>query len=559
MDFPAEVSAEAEAEAGKKWRSKMGKTFYTNGTILTMNEKSLYAEAVCVKDGRIFSVGTEEEVMAEREEGDKVINLNGKTMMPGFIDAHSHFTGAANAMTQCDLSFCENFSDIVREMKKFAEEKNLTEGQWIIGCNYDQNFLEEKRHPDKFVLDEISREQPVLIVHASSHMGVANSKAMEMQGLNEKTEDCPGGKYGRLENTQIPNGYMEEKAFLNFQSKLPMTSVEKLMELIGEAQTMYASYGITTIQDGMVGKPLFQLLKYAAEKGLLKLDIVGFADITALPDIFEEEQDYAERYCSHLKMGGFKIFLDGSPQGKTAWMTEPYEGEKDYCGYPIYTDETLEEYIELALRKKKQLLAHCNGDAAAEQYITQFEKAMENLGEKDSHRAVMVHAQLVREEQLKRMAEIQMIPSFFVVHTYYWGDIHIKNFGQKRGSQISPVKSAVKNNMKYTFHQDTPVVPPDMMRTVWSAVNRISKSGQRIGENQRVSVMEALKAITVYAAYQYFEENEKGTIEKGKKADFVVLSGNPLETNPKELTSLQVLMTIKENETVYKAADFNKN
>ena len=537
----------------------MAKTYYTNGTILTMNEDSLYAEAVCVKNGKILSVGTEKEVMADREAGDEVVDLHGRTMMPGFIDAHSHFAGAANSMLQCDLSFCESFSDIIKAMKKFAEERELTEEEWIIGRNYDQNFLKEKRHPDKSVLDEISRKNPVLIVHASSHMGVANSKALKIQGIDENTEDCPGGKYGRTENSRIPDGYMEEKAFLNFQSKLPMTSVEKLMELIVKAQTMYASYGITTVQDGMVGKPLFQLLKCASEQGLLKLDIVGFADITTMSDIFEKEPDYAERYCGHFKMGGFKIFLDGSPQGKTAWTTKPYKGEKDYCGYPIYTDEKLEEYIELALQKKKQLLAHCNGDAAAEQYITQFETAMGKLREKDSNRAVMVHAQLVREDQLKRMAEIQMMPSFFVVHTYYWGDIHIKNFGKERGSQISPVKSAVKNHMKYTFHQDTPVVPPDMLRTVWSAVNRISKSGQSIGKNQRVSVMEALKAITIYAAYQYFEEEEKGTIEKGKKADFVILSENPLKTEPENLTSIQVLMTVKENEVVYKTADFNKN
>lgn len=318
---------EAEAEAGKKRRIKMAKTFYTNGTILTMKENSLYAEAVCVKDGQIYSVGTEEEVMAEKEAGDQVINLNGSTMMPGFIDAHSHFVGAANAMLQCDLSFCESFKDIVKEMKKFAEERNLTEDQWIIGCNYDQNFLEEKKHPDRFILDEIGRKTPVLIIHASSHMGVANSKALELQKIDENTEDCPGGKYGRLENTRIPDGYMEEKAFLNFQSKLPMTSFEKLMELIVKAQNMYASYGITTVQDGMVGKPLFQLLKYAAQKELFKLDIVGYADITTMSEIFEEEPEYAESYCQHLKMGGFKIFLDGSPQGKTAWMTKPYEGK----------------------------------------------------------------------------------------------------------------------------------------------------------------------------------------------------------------------------------------
>ena len=244
--------------------------------------------------------------------------------------------------------------------------------------------------------------------------------------------------------------------------------------------------------------------------------------------------------------------MDGSPQGKTAWLTKPYENEKEYKGYPIHGNDELKKYICLALDKKQQLLAHCNGDAAAEQYISMFEQALRERKEKNIYRAVMVHAQLVRKDQLERMADMGMIPSFFVAHTYYWGDIHLKNFGEKRGSRISPVKDAVELKMKYTFHQDTPVVPPDMMRTVSCAVNRVSRTGQSIGENQRISVLEALKAITSYGAYQYFEENDKGTIEKGKYADFVVLDKNPLETEKENLADIKVLMTIKENKVIYK-------
>ena len=239
-------------------------------------------------------------------------------------------------------------------------------------------------------------------------------------------------------------------------------------------------------------------------------------------------------------------------------MTTPYEGDDTYCGYPIHSDEKLREYIAVALDKKQQLLAHCNGDAAAEQYISQFEKELEARGEKDSNRAVMVHAQLVRKDQLGRMKAIGMIPSFFVAHTYYWGDIHIKNFGAQRGSQISPVKDALEDGMKFTFHQDTPVVPPDMMRTVSCAVNRVSRTGQVIGENQRIPVLDALKAITSYAAYQYHEEQEKGTIAVGKYADFVVLDKNPLETDVKALADIQVLMTLKENEVVYHREEVQK-
>ena len=357
------------------------KTFYINGTILAMEEKNLYAEAVCVENGRITAVGSREEILSFRTEEDEIVDLKGAVMLPGFIDGHSHFVGTANSMTQCELSGCKDFADIVDTMKAFKEKRHISEDAWIVGCNYDHNFLAEERHPDRYVLDKISPTNPVLLIHASSHMGVTNSKGLELQGIDEHTEDRPDGKYGRIPGTRTPDGYMEEKAFLEFQAGLPMTSVEELMKLMGEAQNLYASYGITTVQDGMVGRPLFQLLKAASKMGILKLDIVGYLDIMTAADLIEEEPEYAGIYQDHLKIGGYKIFLDGSPQGKTAWMLEPYEGEREYRGYPIHSDEKLREYIALALDKKQQLLAHCNGDAAAEQYVSQFEEELKKREE----------------------------------------------------------------------------------------------------------------------------------------------------------------------------------
>ena len=216
------------------------RTFYYNGTIITMKESALYAEAVCVEDGRIRSVGDQKDVMAEMTVADQVVDLKGKTMLPGFVDAHSHFVGAANAMTQCDLSFCTNFAQIIEAMRNFAEKRKLPEDAWIVGCNYDQNFLEERRHPDRFVLDEISDTNPVALIHASSHMGVANSIGLKLQNIDEDTKDCPGGRYGRVGDTRVLDGYMEEKAFMAFQSGLPMPSMEELLQLISEAQNLYA-------------------------------------------------------------------------------------------------------------------------------------------------------------------------------------------------------------------------------------------------------------------------------------------------------------------------------
>ena len=534
-----------------KKKGEFMKTFYINGTILTMEENNLYAEAVCTENGIIQAVGTKEELLKLRSEGDRIVDLEGKTMLPGLIDGHSHFAGTANAMTQCDLSLCNSFADIIREMKNFKEKRKLSDDAWIVGCNYDHNFLAEGKHPDRFILDQISDTNPVLLIHASSHMGVTNSKGLELQGIDETAEDRADGRYGRVEGTSTPNGYMEEKVFLEFQSKLPMTSVEELMNLFREAQKLYASYGITTVQDGMVARPLFQLLKTASDMGILKLDIVGYVDIMTAAELPDEMPEYDRKYHKHLKLGGYKIFLDGSPQGKTAWMLEPYVGEESYCGYPIHSDEVLESYIRTALEKKQQLLAHCNGDAAAEQYITGFEKVLASEKSQDTYRAVMVHAQLVRREQLRRMAKLGMMPSFFVAHTYYWGDIHLKNFGIERGSRISPAKDAVDCGMKFTFHQDSPVVPPDMMRTVSCAVNRISRTGQDIGKEQRIPVLEALKAVTSYGAYQYHEEDRKGTISVGKLADFAVLDKNPLEVDPEMLAEVQVMMTVKEDQMIY--------
>lgn len=167
----------------------------------------------------------------------------------------------------------------------------------------------------------------------------------------------------------------------------------------------------------------------------------------------------------------------------------------------------------------------------------------------------MVHAQLVRKEQLERMKALGMMPSFFIAHTYYWGDIHKKNFGLERASRISPAKDALDCGLKFTFHQDSPVVPPDMMRTVSCAVNRVTKSGQILGEAERISVLEALKAITVYGSYQYHEEGMKGTIAVGKYADFVVLDENPLEAEKESLADIKVLLTIKENQVIYRRGE----
>lgn len=526
---------------------------YFNGTILTMDEACPKVQALLVENGRILKRGTREEVSACKGKDTIGVDLQGKTMLPGFIDSHSHFAGLATSLCQCDLSSARNFSDITDMMKEFIRINQIPEGQWVTGTNYDHNFLQEKQHPDKFVLDAVSEIHPIVIIHASSHMGVSNSMGLQLQGLKKDVKDPGGGHYGRLEGTDELNGYMEENAFVNFRNSMPMPDIHHIMQLFKKAQNIYAGYGITTVQEGMVTKPLLQILQHAEKSNILYLDIAGYLDLENCEGLLEQHKEYLNHYVNHFRIGGFKIFLDGSPQGRTAWMKEPYEnGREGYCGYPIKDDGQLYQLILTALKKHQQLLAHCNGDAAAEQYITQFEKVVSDYPEYDTNRPVMVHAQLVQKEQLARMVKLQMIPSFFIAHTYYWGDIHIYNFGMERAGNISPAGTALDLKLPFTLHQDSPVLLPDMMQTIWCAAKRITKSGVQLSGKECIGVYDALKAVTIHAAYQYGEEADKGTIEEGKLADLIILDKNPLEVLVDQVKNIKVLETIKEGVKVYK-------
>ncbi len=524
------------------------KQLYYNGTILTMDEKNPTAAAIAVEQDRIVGVYSE---LPTDWQGEK-IDLRGNTLLPGFIDGHSHFVGFANSLSQCDLSEADNFDDIIRMMQEFIQKRHIPKGKWVIGTNYDQNFLKEKRHPDRYVLDAISTEHPIMLVHVSSHMGVISSAGLQKQGITDSIQDPQGGRFGRFPETRVLNGYMEENAFIDFQKSISSFDLEELKKNIVEAQNIYAQYGITTIQDGMMPDSLYGLLKMLSGEKLLKMDVVGYIDLQNCRTIYQAHPE-DHTYHDHFRLGGYKIFLDGSPQGKTAWMKEPYAGS-DQCGYPVHSDTALHALIEQALEDHAQLLAHCNGDAAAAQYVTQFEKVVAENGITETYRPVMIHAQLVQKQELQRMKALSMIPSFFVAHTYYWGDIHLANFGTERGGRISPVQDAIESGLYYTFHQDTPVLPPDVMKTISCAVNRVTRNGVRLDQTQAISVMDALKAVTLYAAYQYGEEAEKGSLRTGKKANLVILNQNPLTVPKQDLENIQVLGTIVDGKCIYQRA-----
>ena len=327
-----------------------------------------------------------------------------------------------------------------------------------------------------------------------------------------------------------------------------MPSIDKLLEGYEKAQNKYLSYGITTLQEGYMSKELLPLYKALIASKKLKVDVVEYPDYASIEEFKNEFPKSYKEYNEHFKIDGLKMILDGSPQGRTAWMKTPYVGEKEYKGYPNMKAEDIEKNIKYAKENNLQILAHCNGDAAAEEFIDICEK----VGNVEKIRPVIIHAQLITNAELEKAKKLGLIPSFFVAHVYYWGDTHIKNFGLVRASKISPVKTAINNDMIYTLHQDSPIIEPNMLETIWCAVKRQTKEGKFLGKDECISVIQALKGVTINAAYQYFEENEKGSIKKGKIADLVVLDKDPLKTEIDKIRNIKVLETIKSGKTLYK-------
>lgn len=528
------------------------KTIYYNGPILTLAEP-LYQEALMVADGRIQAVGTEASVLALKDAQTVMVDLKGRCLLPGFIDAHSHICAFSSTLETVPLAGAKSFADLAELLRGFIEDNDLTHGEVVMGFGYDHNFLAEKRHPTKTLLDGVSIANPILITHQSGHMAVANSAFLALSGIDAQTPDPLGGHFGRLDDGCELSGLMEETAFFMAAGKWGAGTAEDNKRRLNKAQEIYLRYGVTTAQEGMLGRDNDELLRQMAAQQSLKIDIVGYADLKNAHDLLCAHPE-RKIYAQHYRLGGYKIILDGSPQGRTAWLSEPYAGSND-CAYGAYTDEEVYQFLLMAAQEGEQVLAHCNGDAASEQLLTQYERiAQEAAGQ--IVRPVMIHAQTVRQDQLPRLKALNMIPSFFVEHVCQWGEIHRQNLGEERAARISPARSAIDCGLTITFHQDTPVLPPDMLHTIWCAVNRLTASGNLLGGEERISVLEALRAVTINAAYQYGEEDEKGTLEVGKLADLVILEQDPLAVNALSIKDIAVCATIKAGETLYGSHNF---
>ena len=528
----------------------------SNKVILMTGNKQAQPLSIAIKNKEIIWIGSH--MKAKRIQG-KHINFGNQAILPGFIDAHGHASYLAFATQVANIASppvgsINNIKELQTELKKFITESNLKPGEWVMGLGYDDSLLAEQRHPTKDDLDEVSTEHPIYLIHVSAHLGAANSLGLSLANISAETQDPPGGKIRRYENSSEPNGVFEETAAYPLQ-QLAMSAYKDPIGSVKKAMNIYARNGITTAQDGASNPETISLMQAADVQGMINLDIISYPIGQNGLDKNLDSINFGS-YEGRLKIGGIKLILDGSPQGKTAYLTEPYykppHSESDsYKGYPLIPQSEVSKWVKKYADLNIPIMAHANGDAAADMLI----KAVKDADINSDHRTIMIHAQTVREDQLDQMKELKIIPSYFSTHTFYWGDWHRDSvFGEDRAMRISPTKSTLNRNMPFTVHNDAPVVPPDMIRLLWSTTNRKTRSGKVLGEEQKISTYSALEAMTINAAYQHFEDDIKGSIEVGKLADLVVLSEDPLSIDTKNLLEVNVVATFSRGVEVFNTA-----
>jgi len=536
---------------------------YSGGPILTMVDATPTAEAIAVRGGRIIAVGTRAAVEATRGPGTRSIDLGGRTLLPGFFDAHGHVmmcgvqASVANLLPAPDGEG-NDVAALQRLLRAWmaANQGVVRRYGIVMGFGYDESQLKEQRPPTRDELDAVSTDLPVMIVHTSGHLGVLNTKALELTGITAASEDPVGGTIFRRAGSREPNGLLSETAWLGALGKLlARLDQDAALAMLRAGCGAYASFGYTTGTEGRASAGIMPIFGLAAQRGLLPIDTIVYPDFEVAPDATGAA---SRQYRNRFRVGGAKLTFDGSPQGKTAWLSQPYfvppPGEQgDFRGQPTLKPESAFALVDKAYAANLHLLVHCNGDAAIDLLIATVRAAAAKHGNTD-RRTVLIHGQTLREDQVDAIRELGVIPSLFPMHTFYWGDWHRDSvLGPVRVENISPTGWCLRRGMIFSSHHDAPVAKPDSMRVLSATVTRRSRSGDIIGAHQRVSPWVALKALTLWPAHHYWESETKGSLEVGKLADFVVLSENPLAIDPDRLAELKVTETIKEGVGVYRA------
>ena len=535
---------------------------YVGGDIVTVDDRQPHAEALAVKDGKIVAVGGRADIeKAHKGSETKVIDLAGKALLPGFMDAHSHYASSLTVANQVNVYAPpsgpgKDAESIVAELVKFRDANKVPKGVVIQAYGYDENVMPKGGLLNRDHLDKALPDNPVLVGHVSMHGAVMNSAAMKKWNISAQTKTPPGGVIVRKPGTNEPYGLIMETAYIPVFASLPQPTAEQEVEWSKAGQRLYAQYGVTTAHEGATHLGDLELMKRAAAGGASLIDVIAYPFITDLEKILSKyPKETWGRYENGLKIGGVKITIDGSPQGRTAFFTKPYltggpGGEKNWKGELSFPEPVIAKAVKAVYDLGMPLNLHANGDGAIDAFLRVHEAAAAGDPGKDRN-ITMIHSQFVRKDQLDKYVQYKIRPSLYTLHTYYFAEAHIANRGRQQADYISPMRDAIDKGLVPTNHTDFVVAPLDQMFMMWSAVNRVSRGGEVVGADQRVTPLEALKAMTINVAHQYGEQDSKGTLAVGKRADLVILDKNPLKVEPMAIKDIKVVETIKDGKQVY--------
>ncbi|WP_409180635.1 amidohydrolase [Amycolatopsis sp. VS8301801F10] len=518
------------------------------GTVLTLDRGGTRASALAARDGRITEIGDDRAIAALAGPGTTVLDLAGRTVVPGFVESHNHpsfFGMALAAPVDAGSPPNDRISDIADRVRQAA--RDFGPGEWIKGFRYDDTLLADNRHPTRHDLDPAAPRNPVLLTHVTGHFSVANSAALRAVGITAATPDPPGGAIARDERGE-PTGLLIETAAFLVNSAMPAQGPDELAHALRLADAEYLRNGVTSVHDtgiGLIGgEQELAAYRMLTRAGKLRTRVHGYLFHTLLPGLAEGTPEPPDPADPHgFTMNGIKIVADGSIQGRTGCLAEGYTCDPGEHGMMLLEPDDLSRRIAALDAAGWQVAVHGNGDAAIDAIIDGYARLGAPEGTGRRHR--IEHCQTAREDQLDRMAENGIAASFFIKHVYYWGDRHRDVFlGPERARRISPLASARSRGIRFGLHSDTPVTPVPPLEGIWCAVARQTSSGQLLGPEQAIDVEAALRGYTIDAAYLAGEEEIKGSLEVGKLADLIVLSEDPTTVDPSRIRDLTVDATV---------------
>lgn len=551
------------------------RTAFINGNVITADQEFRTAEAFLMEEERFLSVGTNEEVMEaagvkQRQggpgngarDGLTVVDLKGRTVLPGFNDSHLHLLNYAYGLSKFDCGQASSIGEMIEMCREYIRKKQIPEGSWVSGRGWNQVFLKENRLPRREELDQISTAHPIVFTRVCEHMVAVNSKALKLAGITEQTENPEGGEIERDGDGRL-TGMLKETARYLIYRIIPPKTVEEIKDMLEEAIRTASAFGVTSAQtddfetfSDKDWRKVIRAYRELIQEGRMNIRVY---EQCLLPQIdrlkeFLDEGNVTGKGDEYFKIGPLKLLTDGSLGGRTAYLSRPYHDAPDRRGIPVFTREELDELIVTAHTRGMQLVCHGIGDAAMNRILDSFEKAQEALPKEDA-RAGIIHVQITDLPLIRRFKEQKVLA--YLEPVCLNSDLHIveERVGKELSKTSYNYRTFCDMGIRTPMSSDCPVDSLNPFDSMYVGVNRVDYSGFPEGgfmPEQKLTVEQMIKGFTIDGAYASFEEREKGSIEPGKYADFIIVSGDPLKTPPLKLREIKVEETYLAGRRIFK-------